>query len=223
VSDRFRELESPLLARTKDVVLMATVSSYQGMTHPTRNELKQFAELFEPIFKASSQEARRNAVAALSRCETVPAGVAWFLATQPIELAAIFLTSSPALDNDLLIAVARSQGAAHAKAIAARENLSVKVVDALVAQHQMLPSRARTVASPTATGAGETTAAREHGCGHKHCRRRRRTRGSLADPFCPAEGSAWLFAHACPLPRRQHLAEQPHHAGPVRPATGNRA
>jgi uncharacterized protein (DUF2336 family) len=124
------------MVRTKDVVLMATVSSYESMTHPGRHELKQFAELFEPVFKASSVEARRNAVAALSRCETLPQAVALFLANQPIEIAALFLTRSKAIDDNTLIAVARTQGPAHAKAIAARENLSVKVVDALVALHQ---------------------------------------------------------------------------------------
>jgi uncharacterized protein (DUF2336 family) len=137
VSD-FRELETPPMARTKDVVLMATVSSFEHMSQPGRHELKQFAELFEPVFKASSLEARRNSIAALSRCPSMPQSVMWFISTQPIELAAIFLTSSPAIDDDMLIAVSRTQGPAYAKAVAARDNLSVKVVDALVALHQGL-------------------------------------------------------------------------------------
>jgi uncharacterized protein (DUF2336 family) len=124
------------MTRTKDVVLMATVSSFESMVQPGRHELKQFAELFEPVFRASSLEARRNAVAALSRCAVVPEAVSLFLGRQPIDIAAIFLTRSPAIDDNTLIAIARSQGAAHAKAIAARENLSVKVVDALVSLHQ---------------------------------------------------------------------------------------
>lgn len=136
MSDRFRELETPQLTRTKDVVLMATVSSFESMGQPGRQELKQFAKLFEPVFRASSLEARRNAVAALSRCPALPEAVSWFLARQPIDIAAIFLTRSPAIDDNMLINIARSQGAAHAKAIAARENLSVKVVDALVSLHQ---------------------------------------------------------------------------------------
>jgi len=121
------------MARNKDVVLMATVSSFEHMDQPGRHELRQFGELFEPIFKASSPEARRNAIAALSRCPVMPQSVMWFIATQPIALAAIFITSSPAIDDDMLIAVARTQGPAYAKAVAAREDLSVKVVDALVA------------------------------------------------------------------------------------------
>lgn len=115
---------------------MATVTSFEAMAHPGRHELKQFAELFEPVFKASSPEARRNAVAALARCPVVPQSVAWFIACQPLPIAAIFHTRSPAIDDDTLIAVARTQGSGHARAIAARANLSVKVVDALVALHQ---------------------------------------------------------------------------------------
>jgi uncharacterized protein (DUF2336 family) len=114
---------------------MATVSSFEGMTQPGRHELKQFAELFAPIYKASSPDARRNAVAALSRCAVMPASVARFIGSQPIDIAAIFLTRSPAIDDETLIAIARSHGAAHSRAIAARENLSVKVIDQLVSLH----------------------------------------------------------------------------------------
>lgn len=124
--------------RMKDVVLMATVSSFESIPQPGRHELKQFAELFEPIFKASGIEARRNAIAALSRCPTLPEQVAWFIATQPISLAAIFITASPAISDTMLIEIARSQGPAHARAVAARDNLSVKVVDALVSLHTAL-------------------------------------------------------------------------------------
>lgn len=124
------------MVRTKDVVLMATVSSFESMGQPGRHELRQFTQLFEPVFKASSPEARRNAVAALSRCAVLPEAVCRFLASQPVDLAAIFLTRSPAIGDDMLIALARSHGAGHARAIAARENLSVKVVDALVSLHQ---------------------------------------------------------------------------------------
>ncbi|SMC97104.1 Uncharacterized conserved protein, DUF2336 family [Rhizobium sp. RU36D] len=111
---------------------MATVSSFEGLGHPTKSELRQFAELFSPLFQASSEEAKRDAVAALSQCETVPRAVASFVASQPIAIAAPFLTSSPCLDDDLLIMVARTQGPAHARAIVRRENLSPAVIDALV-------------------------------------------------------------------------------------------
>ncbi|WP_410010933.1 DUF2336 domain-containing protein [Rhizobium sp. NRK18] len=118
--------------RRKDVVLMATVTSFESLKQPTRTELQQFAELFTPFFHASSEETRRQAIAALSQCEHVPQAVALFIGSQPISLAAPFLTSSPAIHDDTLIMIARTQGGAHARAIVRRENLSPRVVDALV-------------------------------------------------------------------------------------------
>jgi len=118
--------------RKKDVVLMATVTSFESLPHPSRSELRQFAELFSPLFSASSEKARRDAVAALSQCKTVPPAVAFFIASQPIAVSAPFLTSSACLSDDALIAIARTQGEAHARAIVLREALSPTVIDALV-------------------------------------------------------------------------------------------
>ncbi len=128
--------------RRKDVVLMATVTSFEDLDHPTKSELRQFAELFSPLFSASSEEARRQAVAALSRSPHVPSAVAFFIASQPIAIAAPFLTGSPCLDDETLIAVARTQGADHARAIVRRDDLSPAVVDALVGlRHSRQPDR----------------------------------------------------------------------------------
>ncbi|WP_348643559.1 DUF2336 domain-containing protein [Rhizobium lusitanum] len=143
--DRFRDLEEPATVRKKDVVLMATITSFEGMGHPSRSELRQFAELFTPVFQASSEEAKRQAVAALSQCATVPQAVALFIGCQPIAIAAPFLTSSQAIDDDTLITIARTQGAAHARAIVGRPALSPKVIDALVGLHQAEPERGMTV------------------------------------------------------------------------------
>ncbi|EJC78498.1 hypothetical protein Rleg4DRAFT_0065 [Rhizobium leguminosarum bv. trifolii WSM2297] len=139
VRDRFRDLEGPLAVRKKDVVLMATVSSFESLSHPTRSELRQFAELFMPLFQASSDEAKRQAVAALSQCENMPAAVALFIGNQPIEIAAPFLAASKAIADDTLITIARMQGAAHVKTIVSRDSLSPKVIDALVALRQSQP------------------------------------------------------------------------------------
>jgi uncharacterized protein (DUF2336 family) len=144
VRDRFRDLEEPATVRKKDVVLMATVTSFEGMNHPSKSELRQFAELFSPLFQASTDEAKRQAVAALSQCPSVPAAVALFIGCQPIAIAAPFLTSSQAIDDDTLITIARTQGAAHARAIVHRPFLSPKVIDALVGLHQAEPERGMT-------------------------------------------------------------------------------
>jgi uncharacterized protein (DUF2336 family) len=137
----FRELERPQAMRKKDVVLMATVTSFESLPHPSRSELRQFAELFAPLFSASSDAARRDAVAALSQSQNVPPPVAFFIASQPIAVAAPFLIASPCLSNEALIAIARTQGVDHAHAIARRASLPPTVVDALVALRYERPAR----------------------------------------------------------------------------------
>lgn len=149
-----------MASRKKDVVLMATVSSFEGLAHPTRSELRQFAELFTPLFQASSEEARRQAVAALSQCSVIPQAVAMFIGNLPISVAAPFLTGSRAISDDTLIMIARTQGTAHIRAIVSRNDLSPKVIDALVALRQATarPSPAE-LPSPAATAPEAATPA----------------------------------------------------------------
>jgi uncharacterized protein (DUF2336 family) len=150
VSEQFRELERPSGARNKDVVLMATVTSFQALSFPGKSELRQFAELFQPLFAGSSMEARREAVAALSQSPSLPLSVTAFIASQPISIAAPFLASSPALSDDMLIMIARTQGADHARAIVKRERLSPTVIDALVSLRHALPPRPEKAKAPVA-------------------------------------------------------------------------
>lgn len=131
---------------------MATVTSFEALTHPSKSELRQFAELFAPLFAASSEEARRQAVAALSQCATVPRAVSYFIASQPISIAAPFLVSSPCLTDDQLITIARTQGGAHARAIVRREHLSPTVIDALVGLRHSEPERQAAKSAKTASG-----------------------------------------------------------------------
>lgn len=114
------------------MVLMATVTSFECLPHPSKSELRQFAELFMPLFLASSDESRREAIAALSQNPNVPQAVAFFIASQPIALSAPFLIASKCLSDETLITIARTQGAAHARAIVRRNDLSPTVIDALV-------------------------------------------------------------------------------------------
>ncbi|NRP71228.1 hypothetical protein ILFOPFJJ_02112 [Ensifer psoraleae] len=136
MTNRFRELERPQTGRLKDVVLMATVTGFESLRIPRKSDMKQFAELFEPLFLASSNEARRQAAAALSQCAHVPEPVALLIGSMPISIAATFLTRSKAISDRVLISIIRRQGPAHAGAIARRESLSTSVVDALVEHHQ---------------------------------------------------------------------------------------
>jgi uncharacterized protein (DUF2336 family) len=136
VADRFRELERPQSGRLKDIVLMATVSSYESLRYPQRSDLRQFAELFEPLYLASSDEARRQAVAALSRCPQLPEPTALFIGCRPIGIAAIFLTGSTAITDRTLIRILKATGPDHARAIGRRDNLSPAIIEALVGSHQ---------------------------------------------------------------------------------------
>ena len=136
MTNRFRELERPQTGRLKDVVLMATVTGFESLRIPSKSDMKQFAELFEPLFLGSSNEARRQAAAALSQCPHVPEAVALLIGSMPVSIAAAFLTRAKAISDRVLVSIIRQQGPAHAGAIARRENLSPSVVDALVEHHQ---------------------------------------------------------------------------------------
>ncbi len=151
MSEQFRELERPAGARNKDVVLMATVTSFQALSHPGRSELRQFAQLFQPLYAHSSIEARRDAVAALSQSPNLPLSIAAFIASQPIAIAAPFLAASPALTDDMLIMIARTQGADHARAIVKRDRLSPTVIDALVGLRHAMPPRPERATAPAAS------------------------------------------------------------------------
>ncbi|HUH49486.1 MAG TPA: hypothetical protein VLZ56_06480 [Mycoplana sp.] len=122
---------------------MATVSGFESLSRPTRSDLKQFHELFLATYLASSDEARRQAVAALSQCPVVPQETALFIARQPIAVAAIFLTRSSAISETTLLAIL-SGGAspAHARAIERRDSLSPRMIESLVGLHQDHRSRA---------------------------------------------------------------------------------
>ncbi|WP_275789636.1 DUF2336 domain-containing protein [Pararhizobium gei] len=134
---------------------MATVTGFEGLRHPRRSDLRQFSELFEPLFSASSDEARRQAAAALSQCPHVPQSVALVIGMAPLPTAAIFLTRSTAITDATLLQIIRSQGPGHATAIARRDNLSVTVVDALVERRQTA-APAKATALPQQTRREET-------------------------------------------------------------------
>lgn len=120
---------------------MATVSSFESLRFPSKSDLRQFGELFEPLYAASSEEARRQAVAALSRCPQVPDEIALFIARQPIAIAAIFLMGARTIADVTLMRILRNTGPDHARAIGRREDLSPAVIEALVGTHQDHASR----------------------------------------------------------------------------------
>ena len=120
---------------------MATVSSFESLRFPSKSDLRQFGELFEQLFSGSTEEARRQAVAALSRCPQVPDETALFIARQPIGIAAIFLMGSRAIGDVTLMRILRANGPDHARAIGRRDDLSPVIIEALVGTHQDHASR----------------------------------------------------------------------------------
>lgn len=134
--DRYRELEGLTSARKLDVVLMATVSSFGALDTPSESELRRFAELFPPVYEASSIEARRQAVAALSGFDNIPQSICHFIGSQEIAIAAPFLARSPAFTDDTLIGLMQTMGEEHIRAIIHRNDLSQRVVQALIGTHQ---------------------------------------------------------------------------------------
>lgn len=141
MAERFRDLERLQKGRPKDIVLMATVSSFESLRFPSRAEMQQFSELFEPLYQASSEDARRQAVAALSQSPHVPDRAARFIGTRPIDVAALFLTRAPALGDETLLHILETTGPDHARAVARRASLSPKIVEALVDRHHEAHSR----------------------------------------------------------------------------------
>lgn len=157
VYDRFRDLERPGRHRRLDLVLMATVTNFEGLAHPTNHELRQFAELFAPLFREAGADTRRMAVAALSRCAAVPAAVVRLIAEQPIDVAAPFLVNSTALDEGTLSEIIAGGDRLVARAIARRKALSPRTVADLAAGGDSIVMRSLKVRRllPAASNADE--------------------------------------------------------------------
>lgn len=130
--DRYRELEGLKNTRNLDVVLMATVSGFGSLDNPSGAERRRFAELFAPVYEASSIEARRQAVAALSCHAHVPQDVCRYIGSREIAIAAPFLARSPAINDETLIALIATTTEEHIRAIIHRADLSQKVIQALI-------------------------------------------------------------------------------------------
>nr|WP_272210636.1 hypothetical protein [Marinicella sp. W31]MDC2876537.1 hypothetical protein [Marinicella sp. W31] len=134
--DRYRELEGLKNARKLDVVLMATVSSFGALEKPSDAERRRFVELFPPVYEASTPEARRQAVAALSGHPHVPQEICRYIGAQDIAIAAPFLARSPAMSDETLTTLIETMGEEHVRAIIHRADLSQKVIQALIGCHR---------------------------------------------------------------------------------------
>ncbi|PRX10490.1 UNVERIFIED_ORG: uncharacterized protein (DUF2336 family) [Martelella mediterranea] len=134
--DRYRELEGLKNTRKLDVVLMATVSSFGALEKPSAAERRRFVELFPPVYEASTPEARRQAVAALSGHPDVPQEICHYIGRQEIAISAPFLARSPAISDETLTVLIETMSEEHIRAIIHRADLSQKVIQALIGCHR---------------------------------------------------------------------------------------
>lgn len=160
--DRYRELEGLNSTRKLDVVLMATVSGFSSLQSPSPGEIRRFSELFAPVYEASSAEARRQAVAALSGNKHIPQNVCRFIGVQDIAIAGTFLARSPSISDDSLIEIINAMGHDHMRAIVLRNDLSQRVIEALISAHQPREEAAENVEQPASPSlANDTEALRQ--------------------------------------------------------------
>jgi uncharacterized protein (DUF2336 family) len=102
----------------------AAISAFCALSHPSREALDQLDDLALPLYDDVSPEALRFASAALSECKRAPAGLIRRLAQEEIHIAAPVLMRSAVLSETDLMTIVTRKGAAHARAIAIRPNLS---------------------------------------------------------------------------------------------------
>ncbi|WP_136658593.1 hypothetical protein [Nitratireductor sp. XY-223] len=129
--DRFRDLERAGRAGRKDAALLAAISGFEALKHPTSQDLRQFSNLFAGLFELTREDTRRTAAAALSKIRHLPQDVVLKVADQPIRISAPFLAISPCLNDQLLLQILARNDIVHARAISRRETLSPLLISAL--------------------------------------------------------------------------------------------
>lgn len=132
-SDYFREMESVGEEQRKSAILLALIASLDDQTQGKKTDIHQFTELFKPLFKAATADSQRKAISALSRISHVPGRISEFICEQPLDLSAPFLSHSPALTDAILCYIIAIKPHSYATLIAKRDDLSARVVRALLA------------------------------------------------------------------------------------------
>lgn len=93
----FRSLETPGGQAGFDTIVAAAVAAYGSLRAPTERQARDFGRLVIPLWERTSDEARRALAAALSHAPRVPREIVERLVEAPVEIAAPFLVSTPAL------------------------------------------------------------------------------------------------------------------------------
>lgn len=115
----FRSLERPL-GQEFDTVVVAAVSAYGSLRKPTTQQAQDFGRLVCPLWGRTTTETRRHLAATLSHTEVLPRSIVDLLMEAPVEIAAPFLISSPALTTSDLDKLAAGGDASVTKLIQGR-------------------------------------------------------------------------------------------------------
>lgn len=125
----FRQIAHRSESGRAERLFRAAVSAFSSLTRPSRREIAQLEDLALPLFDSVSVEAKRFAAAALSECDSAPAGLVGRLCNETVDIAAPLLIRSAALTDVDLIALIGRHGLPHARAIARRPKLHPSIAD----------------------------------------------------------------------------------------------
>jgi uncharacterized protein (DUF2336 family) len=137
------ERRTEILKRITDV-FVAGSASYSG------NQVELFDDIFVRVSKAIEQSARATLANRLAKLPRAPSGISRALASDDeIDVAGPLLEHSSQIDNDTLLAAARTKGQEHLLAISRRSAIDESITDVLLERGDK-PVVLSTASNPTA-------------------------------------------------------------------------
>jgi hypothetical protein len=117
----FRSLERQFGLGEFDTVVAAAVATFGSLRNPSATQVEDLSRLVVPLWGRTRDETKRNVAASLSHAKRVPRSLVELLMESPVEVAAPFLVSSPALSEADLAALAASPDERVAKLVRNRD------------------------------------------------------------------------------------------------------
>ncbi|ALN73982.1 hypothetical protein [Aureimonas sp. AU20] len=117
----FRSLERQFGLGEFDTVVAAAVATFGSLRNPSATQVEDLSRLVVPLWGRTRDETKRNVAASLSHAKRVPRSLVELLMESPVEVAAPFLVSSPALNDADLAALASSPDERIAKLVRNRD------------------------------------------------------------------------------------------------------
>jgi len=126
-STDFRQLLTASEKEKAERLFRAAVTAFCSLVRPSHRDICQLEELALSLFDMVSADARRFVAAALSESPYAPRALVLRLANEPVDIAAPVLVRSTALSGFDLVTLISRHGAAHARAIVRRPDLSANI------------------------------------------------------------------------------------------------